>query len=71
MISWLSSKRLELFTLLSTKEWHNYKAELLGFAKQLLAYRNPFKAMNFITLETQSWRGAVQQGGITQFLCMG
>jgi hypothetical protein len=71
MISRLSSKQLELFTLLSAKDWRDYKPELSGFAKQLLADQNPFKEMNLITSETRGWRGTVGSRGITQFFCMG
>jgi hypothetical protein len=71
MISRLSSEQSELFTLLSAKDWHDYKPELSGFAKQLLADRDPFKAMNLITSETRGWRGTVGRRGITQFFCMG
>jgi hypothetical protein len=69
MISRLSGKQLELFTLLSAKDWRDYKPELSGFAKQLLADRDPFKAMNRITSETRGWRGTVGRRGITQFFC--
>jgi hypothetical protein len=62
---------LELFTLLSAKDWSDYKPELSEFAKQLLADRDPFKAMNLITSETRAWRGTVGRRGITQFFCMG
>ena len=71
MISRLSSEQSELFTLLSAKDWRDYKPELSGFAKQLLADRDPFKAMNLITSETRGWRGTVGRRGITQFFCMG
>jgi hypothetical protein len=71
MISRLSSEQSALFTLLSARDWRDYKPELSEFAKQLLADRDPFKAMNLITSETRSWRGTVGRRGITQFFCMG
>jgi hypothetical protein len=71
MISRLSSEQSELFTLLSAKDWRDYKPALSEFAKQLLADRDPFKAMNLITSETRAWRGTVGRRGITQFFCMG
>jgi hypothetical protein len=71
MISQLSSEQSELFTLLSAKDWHDYKPQLSNFAQQLLAGRNTFKAMNLITSETRGWRGTVSRRGITQFFCMG
>jgi hypothetical protein len=70
MISRLSSEQSELFTLLSAKDWRDYKPQLSGFAQQLLADRDPFKAMNLITSETQGWRGTVGRRGVTQFFCM-
>ncbi len=71
MISQLSSEQSELFTLLSAKDWNDHKPALSGFAQQLLADRDPFKAMNLITSETRAWRGTVGRRGITQFFCMG
>jgi hypothetical protein len=70
-ISRLFRKQSELFTLMSAKDWRDYKPDLSGFAKQLHADRDPFKAMNLITSETRSWRGTVRRRGITQFFRMG
>jgi hypothetical protein len=71
MISRLSSDQSKLFTLLSAKDWRDYKPALSEFAKQLLADRDPFKAINLITSVTRAWRGTVGRRGITQFFCMG
>jgi hypothetical protein len=71
MISRLSSEQSEFFTLLSAKDWRDYKPALSEFAKQLLADRDPFQAMNLITSETRAWRGTVGRRGITQFFCIG
>jgi hypothetical protein len=71
MISPLSSEQSELFTLLSAKDWHDYKPQLSRFAQQLLADRDPFKVMNLITSETRGWGGTVGRRGVIQFFCMG
>jgi hypothetical protein len=62
---------LELFRLLSANDWRDYKPQFSGFAQELLAGRDTFKAMNLITSETRGWRGTVGRRGITQFFCMG
>jgi hypothetical protein len=71
MLSRLSGEAADLYILLSAKDWNDTKPRIHTFARQILADKDMMKAVNLVTSETRSWRGAVSSRGLAQFLSTG
>jgi hypothetical protein len=71
MLSRLSKQQAQLFTLLSARDWHDYRPKINQATEGLLEDRDPEKAWNLVQDWTRHWSGQVSKGGLISFLSQG
>jgi hypothetical protein len=71
MLSRLSKQQAQLFTLLSARDWHDYRPKINPSTEGLLEDRDPEKAWNLVQDWTKHWSGQVSKGGLINFLSSG
>ena len=71
MLSRLSKQQAQLFTLLSARDWHDYRPKINPATEGLLGDRDPEKAWNLVQDWTHHWSGQVSKGDLVSFLSQG
>jgi hypothetical protein len=71
MLSRLSKQQAQLFTLISARDWHDYRPKINSSTEGLLEDRDPEKAWNLVQDWTKHWSGQVSKGGLINFLSSG
>lgn len=71
ILSRLSKQQAQLFTLISARDWHDYRPRINSSTEGLLEDRDPEKAWNLVQDWTKHWSGQVSKGGLINFLSSG
>jgi hypothetical protein len=71
MTSRLSIEAVDMFTLLSAKDWKDKKPKVNLFTDKLTEDKDAMKALNLIASCTREWKGVVSEKGLTQFFTTG
>jgi hypothetical protein len=71
MLSRLSKQQAQLFTLISARNWRDYRPKINSSTEGLLEDRDPEKAWNLVQDWTKHWSGQVSKGGLINFLSSG
>jgi hypothetical protein len=67
----LPERQKDLFTLLSARDYGDYKPKINKNADRLLKSKNPEKQYNLISDWSRKWKGMISKPGCTRFLSTG
>ena len=71
MLSRLSKQQAQLFTLLSARDWEDYRPKINQATEGLQEDRDPEKAWSLVQDWTRHWSCQVSKGGLVSFLSQG
>jgi hypothetical protein len=71
MLNRLPEEQVKLYTLLSARDWRDYRPKVNSFTEDLLSDRDPERAWNQLETVSRDWPGEVSKTGLIHFLSKG